>query len=330
MFRLALLLLLAGAAAACSGSHRDDGSSASPTAPSGLSSAPASISPAPGPAPAAGARPSNLRAAAAPLPMPDDHLFPSLVSFPPRNESFEFRTALERKYATDLRRAPAPTFVDVEGDVVWMQEYLLYRVNQCGHLAAGVRVLAQILGRGIAPVCGEAPAGVVAFPPRDESLDFRRQLEQLYRDGLGRQASASAVDVEGAAVWVQEYLRYRVNRCGHVAAQAHVLAQIDGGRAAPVCAGDLSGVWRGESDFFNAPFVMDLVQAGALVRGTYTDRNDRGAVDGTVAGDRVTLRVNFGDTGHLLEGRWDGRDAVSGDFLAGGGVGRRTFEMRRQ
>src|SRR4051794_18536 len=52
------------------------------------------------------------------------------VSFPPRNDSFDFRNQLETKYLTSLGRAATPsTFVDREGEVVWTQEYMRYRTN---------------------------------------------------------------------------------------------------------------------------------------------------------------------------------------------------------
>src|SRR5690349_1103238 len=44
------------------------------------------------------------------------------VSFPGRNDSFDFRNQLETKYQTSLGRSAAPTFVDREGEVVWTQE----------------------------------------------------------------------------------------------------------------------------------------------------------------------------------------------------------------
>jgi hypothetical protein len=56
------------------------------------------------------------------------------VDFPPRNEPFDFRTQLEAKYRDQLKRTAVSTFVDIEGDIVWTQEYLRYRVNGCGHL----------------------------------------------------------------------------------------------------------------------------------------------------------------------------------------------------
>jgi len=84
-------------------------------------------------------------------------------------------------------------------------------------------------------VCGAAPVGAVAFPPRNESLDFRLALEAKYRDGLKRSPSATTVDNEGDVVWTQEYLRYRVNGCGHAVAVQNVFVEIDGGAAPAVC-----------------------------------------------------------------------------------------------
>ena len=157
------------------------------------------------------------------------------VSFPPRDESFDFRNQLEAKYRDGLRRAPTPTFVDTEGDIVWTQEYLRYRVYQCTHQQAIDRVLTQIDGNPAPGVCGNAVAGAVQFPPRNEPLDFRNQLEAKYRDGLRRSPVSTTVDREGDVVWTQEYLRYRVNSCGHAVAVQDVLTQIDGHAAPPVC-----------------------------------------------------------------------------------------------
>jgi len=158
-----------------------------------------------------------------------------VVSFPPRDESLDFRNQLEAKYRDGLRRGPTSTSVDVEGDVVWTSEYLRYRVYQCTHQQAVDRVAAQIDGNAPPGVCGAAVAGSVQFPPRNEALDFRNQLEGKYRDGLRRGPTATAVDREGDVVWIQEYLRYRVNSCGHAAAVQSVLTQIDGRSAPPVC-----------------------------------------------------------------------------------------------
>jgi gluconate kinase len=272
-----------------------------------------------------------VRGDARPVPLPRDVPFGALdVAFPGRDESFVFRQELERTYRDVLRRTATATFVDIEGDLVWTQEYLRYRVNQCSHVEAVQRVLDQIDGRPAGAVCGAALGGVVAFPPRNEPFDFRQELERKYRDGLRRTASATFVDIEGSIVWTQEYLRYRVNGCGHVAASLKVFDQIAGRGIAPVCVGDLAGLWDGTSNYFNAPFVMDLAQSGTNISGTYRDQHDRGTVSGTVTGSLVALRVNFGDTGILVDGTWDRADVVNGDLTIGGGIGRRSFEMRRR
>jgi hypothetical protein len=157
------------------------------------------------------------------------------VSFPPRDESLDFRNQLEAKYRDGLRRGPTSTSVDLEGDIVWTQEYLRYRVYQCTHQQAIDRVITQIDGNPAPGVCGNAVAGAVAFPPRNEALDFRDQLEAKYRDGLMRGPTSTSVDREGDVVWTQEYLRYRVNSCGHGVAVQGVMTQIDGHAAPPVC-----------------------------------------------------------------------------------------------
>ena len=156
------------------------------------------------------------------------------VSFPPRNESFDFRNQLETKYQTGLGRGVAPTFVDREGEVVWTQEYMRYRTNGCDHGSATQRVMAQVDGQPAGQVCGAPPDGLIAFPPRTDSLDFRRQLESKYQQ-FGRGSSQSAVDAEGGVVWTQEYLRYRVNQCDHPTSVQKVFSQIDGGGVAATC-----------------------------------------------------------------------------------------------
>jgi hypothetical protein len=157
------------------------------------------------------------------------------VSFPPRNESLDFRTQLEAKYRDGLRRGNSTSYVDTEGDIVWLSEYFRYRVNACSHSQAQTRVFAQIDNTGTYGVCGSVGPGAVAFPPRNESLDFRVALEAKYRDDLRRGAGQTAVDNEGDVVWIQEYLRYRVNGCSHAVAIDKVFAQIDGRGVQAVC-----------------------------------------------------------------------------------------------
>jgi hypothetical protein len=177
---------------------------------------------------------------------PPDISSPSDVNFPPRDQALMFRQALEVKYRDELRRSTVQTYVDQEGTVVWTQEYLRYRVNLCSHPEAVIKVLRQIDGFGIAPVCGTTTSAV--FPPRNEPFDFMLQLEEKYRTGLGRSSGPSFVDVEGNIVWTQEYLRYRVSGCGHLDAQQRVFAQIEGRGVQPDCAGGGGG---GSSNVIN-------------------------------------------------------------------------------
>ena len=70
---------------------------------------------------------------------------PMDVLFPGRNDSFQFRNDLEAKYQ-QMGRGRTTTFVDREGEVVWTQEYIRYRVNGCDHATAVSRVMTQIDG----------------------------------------------------------------------------------------------------------------------------------------------------------------------------------------
>lgn len=211
-------------AVACSG---PESRSHNPTAPSGAgpivgsssstASGPTSILPGPG-GPA----------------LPPEVSGPAAVNFPPRTEALLFRIALEAKYRDGLRRNSVLTYVDQEGTVVWVQEYLRYRVNLCSHVDAIIRVFQQIDGFGVQPVCGVTNTAV--FGPRQEPLDFMVQLEAKYQNGLRRTAQPTFVDVEGNVIWVQEYFRYRVSGCDHPTAQQKVFDQIDGRGVAATCA----------------------------------------------------------------------------------------------
>src|SRR5688572_10884107 len=159
---------------------------------------------------------------------------PMDVLFPSRADSFDFRNQLETKYQTGLNRAPSQTYVDREGEVVWVQEYIRYRVNGCDHATAVARVMAQIDGCAPGGICAENRDSLSLLPPRNESLDFRRQLEEKYR-AMGRPLQSTYVDAEGSVIWTQEYLRYRVNDCDHAVSVQKVFQQIDGGAVSDTC-----------------------------------------------------------------------------------------------
>jgi hypothetical protein len=244
------------------------------------------------------------------------------VNFPPQNEPYDFRQQLEVKYRDGLRRAAVQTFVDLEGDVVWTQEYLRYRVNGCDHLSSVDKVFMQIDGAGIQPVCGSSSSGQVLFPPRNEPFDFRQRLEVKYRDGLRRGPTSTFVDLEGDIVWTQEYLRYRVNACDHSTAVSKVFAQIDGrgiqADCTPPSDSNLSGLWNGTSTYVNAPFQVNIVQNGTIISGQYSDRHDGGFVSGNTNGlPGILLRVDFGDTGILLDGQVVNSRTITGVIRVG-------------
>ncbi len=159
-----------------------------------------------------------------------------VIPFPPRDQTLNFFLSLESEYRDTLRRSRTNQgFVDAEGSAVWFPEWLRYVLNQCSVMEAANRVLMQIRGRGTQPVCGTVPAGAINFPPRDQSLDFLNTLDTLYRDELNRTVELSYIDLEGKAVWLQEYLRYRVNGCGEQEALQKVLSQIRTGVIEPIC-----------------------------------------------------------------------------------------------
>ncbi len=158
------------------------------------------------------------------------------INFPARDETYNFRSWLETKYRDALGRSYGSSYTDVEGSVVWVQEYLRYRLNTCGHEGALERVRIQIAGGGVVPVCG-TPASTqsIAFPPRDQTYAFRQQLEDIYKKDLGRATVKTYVDAEGDVVWIQEYLRYRLSGCTHAQSIEKVSLQIDGNGVQPAC-----------------------------------------------------------------------------------------------
>ena len=159
----------------------------------------------------------------------------SNVSFPPRNETNDFNTQLENLYRDRLGANRTSASVDLEGANVWLTEYARYRVGLCTHFDAMTRVFAQINTGVVSAVCAITPAGAVPFPPRSEGLDFMNQLDEVYRDRLRRSPSPVYVNNEGRVVWILEYLRYRLNSCGHADATMRVFQQILGQGIQPTC-----------------------------------------------------------------------------------------------
>jgi hypothetical protein len=157
-----------------------------------------------------------------------------IVAFPPRNEPNAFFTNLQALYRDYLKRSQtAMSYVDAEGQNVWLTEYFRFYLNGCSHAEATSRTLAEIRTGITYPVCGGES---LVFPPRNLPYEFQAALETAYREMLGRSQTASYVDSEGANVWLAEYLRYRVaGNCDHAEAESRVFAQIQGQGVQPIC-----------------------------------------------------------------------------------------------
>jgi hypothetical protein len=153
------------------------------------------------------------------------------VSLPPLRESIMFMEALEVKYRDGLHRAATPRHLDPDSRVIWVLRYLRFRLHGCDHATSVNKVVQQIDGQGAQPLCRRVDAPVL--PPWDETVHFRRQLEAK---SATRPATPSFVDLEGDAVWTQEYLRYRMGQCSHRQATEAVMERIDGKGTRPLCA----------------------------------------------------------------------------------------------
>lgn len=156
-----------------------------------------------------------------------------LVVFPPRNEPNSFFVELQRLYRDELRRPQtAVSYVDPEGQNVWLTEYFRFWLNGCSHEEASARTLEEITTGATLPTCG---AERFDFPPRNLPNEFQGRLEAAYRDVVRRPQMLSYVDSEGANVWIAQYLRHRLGGCAHAEAQNKVFTEVRGGGVQPTC-----------------------------------------------------------------------------------------------
>jgi hypothetical protein len=158
----------------------------------------------------------------------------ALRPFPDRQLAFQFRSVnLEQLYRTQLARGVFPTNVNPEGSVIWVSEYLRYRVSGCSAADSFSRILTQISGGGVPPPCSnnEQP-----FPDRADALSFRRQLETVYRNELRAPLADTHVDDEGDVIWTMEYLRYVLSGCSQDSTIQKITQQINGGGVPADCA----------------------------------------------------------------------------------------------
>jgi hypothetical protein len=151
---------------------------------------------------------------------------PHGVAMPGAYEASAFRTALDSLYRHHLGRPAGESHVRGDDAVRYTLRYLRYRLYACSHDQAVANVFTQIDRHDVPPVCGRVKA--LVFPPWDQVVDFRRRLEAKYRDQLRTGPSRTFVDLEGDAIWTQEYLRYRVGSCSPDEATARVFDRIAG------------------------------------------------------------------------------------------------------
>jgi hypothetical protein len=214
--------------------------------------------------------------------------------------------------------------------VVWIGEYYRYRVNGCDHNTAMQYAMLQI-DTGVAPpVCAVRffPENA-EYPPREHAVDFRRELGKKYQ-AMGRSAR-SAVDADGAGIWISEYLRYSSSGCDHATASQKALTQIDGNPAPETClvqctyhvgspasVGAAGGTFRAEPDRISgscewlaeseAPWITLSRPVTGTSRSplTYTVQANTGAprtgsIRISYADGQISLQVNQGSPSHRLE-----------------------------
>jgi len=158
----------------------------------------------------------------------------ALRPFPDRQLAYQFRSVnLEQLYRTQLARGVFPTNVNPEGSVIWVSEYLRYRVSGCSAADSFSRILTQIRGGGVPPPCSDNEQ---PFPDRSDALSFRRQLETVYRNELRAPLSDTHVDDEGDVIWTMEYLRYVLSGCSQDVTVQKITQQINGGGVPADCA----------------------------------------------------------------------------------------------
>lgn len=151
------------------------------------------------------------------------------ILLPPPSETSAFRSVLDAVYRDHLGRTAVNPVIDPGDFLMWMRRYLRLRLHGCTHQPAIERLWQQLSEHRVPPLCAR-PDGVL-FPPENESMDFRRQLEGWLEDRPVRQPP-TFVDALGEVVWMQRYIEHRVRGCSHHDAATAVVQQITGGGSA--------------------------------------------------------------------------------------------------
>ena len=151
------------------------------------------------------------------------------IILPTLQETNAFRTVLEPIYRDHLSRPASTIAVPPAESVSWLQRYVRLRLHGCSHESASSRLLNQLEKGEPAALCSRPDA--VFFPPEDESMEFRRVIEERLAargSNRARRVTRTHVDALGEVVWTQRYLGARVSGCSHGDAVANISAQITG------------------------------------------------------------------------------------------------------
>lgn len=213
-----------------------------------------------------------------------------LVTFPPRNEPNAFFQNLQVLYRDTLRRSQTTTYVDGEGQNVWLTEYFRFYLNGCSHQESMTRTLQQISTGTTLSTCGSE---VSTFPPRNLPNEFQTQLEATYRDVLRRPQVQTYVDSEGANVWMAQYLRLRTTgQCNHAQAESKVFDEIRGAGVQADCAPQLftlSGRLTGSNGSPVSGATITIIDGQYAGQRTASDSN--GSYSLTRVSGSFTLRI---------------------------------------
>jgi len=140
---------------------------------------------------------------------------------------------------------------------------------------------------------GRVGTEAVPFPPQNEPVDFLAQLETHYRVQLGKPPLQTFVDVVGHAVWMQDYLRYRLNQCSHPDAVSKTLLRVDtrGAVDPPECGTAGSGQLPFPPQNESLDFLNQLERKYQTQGGRYTTNVDATGHAAWMA-DYLRYRVN--------------------------------------
>lgn len=129
------------------------------------------------------------------------------ASLPPVAELEEFYAELDATYRTVLGRPDAARTDTTGRRMDALARYLANRREGCTHEEAEARTLAVAKGQPEAPPCA-ALSSESSLPAADQTSAFARRYAEVM--GSDATPAGSHVDIEGEAVWVQEYVSQRL------------------------------------------------------------------------------------------------------------------------